>query len=464
MKNLLRPLMGGTVWLCAAMSMALSPSMAQADDLMLIYTKALDGNPEYQSAVAGYQQALEAKPQALAKLLPQIGVNGDASVVNQSLSGRFFVNASPQLPNGTDVNREDSFNSVGYQVGLTQVLFDRGLYLSLDTAALEVSRAGLLTYDAQDQLRIGIVEAYFAALAADDEVRFAAAEKSAIEAVLSQTRDKAANGLVADTELMTAQAQLDLADAGLIAAQNAVSVSRTQLSLATGGTHIGPLKTLSANYLPGPPEPNQIGVWIERATTQNLQVKAGKLAVELAKKNVDKAYGLRWPKLNALAAYTYDYAQGGISNGIGAEGNRSTDERVGIQLKVPIYTGGAVNSGIRAAQAGLTRAEADEAAKRNDASRKVQVAFLNCSSGIARVHALKRAIESTRASEEATRVGYEVGTRTNGELLLSLRSRYKAERDFAAARYEAVTNTLRLRAAAGSLSHADLLAVNSALQ
>jgi len=459
MKNLLRPLLGGTLFLCAAWS-----SSAFAEDLITVYTRALEGNPEYQSAVAGYQQALEAKPQALAKLLPQIGLNGDAAVVNQSLNGRFFVGANPQLPGGTDVDRDDSFNSVGYQLGLTQVLFDRGLYLSLDSAELEVSRAGLLTYDAQDQLRVGIVEAYFAALAADEDVRYATAEKSAIEAVLAQTRDKVASGIVADAELKTALAQLDLVEAGLIAARNAVSVSRAQLSLLIGGADIGPLKPLSTSYLPAPPEPNQIGVWIERAATQNLQVKAGKLGVELARKTLDKAHGLRWPRLNASAAYTYDYAQGGISNGIGAEGHRATDERVGIQLRVPIYSGGAVSSGVRAALAGVTRAEADEAVKRNEASRKVQVAFLNSSAGIARVHALKQAIDSARASEEATRVGYEVGTRTNGELLLSLRSRYKAERDFAMARFDSIINTLRLRAAAGSLSHADLLGINSALQ
>ncbi len=459
MKNLLRPLLSGSLLLSVALS-----STARAEDLVSVYTKALDGNAEYQSAMAGYQQALEAKPQALAKLLPQIGVNGDVAAVNQSLSGRFFVGASPQFPNGSDVNRDDSFNSVGYQVGLTQVLFDRGLYLSLDSAELEVSRAALLIYDAQDLLRIGVVEAYFAALSADEEVRFASAEKSAIEAILTQTRDKVGSGILPDAELKTAQAQLDLADAALIAAKNNVSVTRTQLSLLTGGGDLGVLKPLAPSYVPAAPEPNQIGVWMERAGTQNLQVKAGQLAVELAKKNVDKAYGLRWPKLNALAAYTYDYAQGGISNGIGAESSRSTDERVGIQLRVPIFAGGAISSGIRAAQAGLVRAEADEAAKRNDASRKVQIAFLNSSAGIARVHALKRAIESTRASEEAMRVGYEIGTRTNGELMLALRSRYKAERDFAMARFETITNTLRLRAAAGSLSHADLLSINSVLQ
>ena len=451
--NFLRPLIGGTFLLCVALS-----SAAKADDLLSVYTKALDGNPEYLSVVAGYQQALEARPQALAKLLPQIGVSGEAETISQTLSGRFFVGGV-----GGDVNRTDAFNSVGYQVGLTQVLFDRGLYLSLDTATLEISRAGILTYDAQDSLRIGVAEAYFAALSADEEVRFAKAEKSAIEAVLAQTRDKAASGLIADAELQMAQSQLDLAESALIAAQNSVAVSRVQLELLSGGTRFGELKGLSENYIPAPPDPNSIDVWIERATAQNLQLKAQMLSTELAKKNIDKAYGLRWPRLDALAAYTYQYAEGGISNGIGADGNRATDERVGLQLKIPIFSGGAISSGIRAAQAGLTRAEADQAAKKNEALRKVQVAFLNTSAGIAKVRALKQAVSSTKASEEAARVGFDVGTKTNGDLLLALRSRYRAERDFAMARYDTLLNSLRLRAAAGSLNHADLLAVNSAL-
>lgn len=457
--KLLRPLIGGAFSLCVALSAA-----ARADDLLSVYTKALDGNPEYQSVIATYQQALEAKPQALAKLLPQIGLSGDLTTASQMLSGRFFVGGGIGAGSGSDVNRSDSFNQVGYQVGLTQVLFDRGLYLSLDTAELEVSRAAILSYDAQDVLRIGVAEAYFGALAADDELRFAESEKTAIAAVLAQTRDRAASGLVADAELQIAQAQLDLAESALIAAKNGVSVSRVQLELLSGGSRFGALKTLSDDYLPGPPDPDSIDEWIKRATTQNLQLKAQRLGTELAKKGIDRAEGLRWPRLDALAAYTYQYAEGGISNGIGAEGNRATDERLGLQLKVPIFAGGAISSGIRAAQAGLSRAEADEAAKRNEALRKVQVAFLNSSAGISRMRALRQAVRSTKASEEATRVGFEVGTRTNGDLLLALRGRFRAERDYSRARFDVILNTLRLRAAAGSLSHADLLAVNGALR
>jgi len=457
--NFLRPLRVALLSLCVAPSTAVI-----ADDLLSVYTKALDGNPEYLSVIAAYQQAVEARPLALSKLLPQIGVSGEAETISQTLSGRFFVGGMGGAPvTGADVNRTDAFNSVGYQVGLTQVLFDRGLYLSLDTAELEVSRAGLLTYEAQDALRIGVVEAYFAALSADEELRFAQAEKAAIDAVLTQTRDKAAAGLAAETEVQVAQAQLDLAASALIAAQNGVAVSRVQLELLSGGTRFGALDGLSKTYAPLPPDPDSIDVWIERASNQNLQLKAQKLATEIARKNIDKASGARWPRLDALAAYSYQYAEGGISNGIGAQGNRATDERVGLQLKIPIFTGGAISSAIRAAHAGLTRAEADEAAKRAEALRKVQVAFLNSSAGIAKVRALKQALQSTRASEDAIRVGYEVGTRTNGELLLALRSRYRAERDFAVARYETLMNTLRLKAAAGSLNHADLLAVNGAL-
>ena len=137
--------------------------------------------------------------------------------------------------------------------------------------------------------------------------------------------------------------------------------------------------------------------------------------------------------------------------------------RVGVRVKVPIFTGGAISSGIRACLAGVTRAEADEAAKRKDAIHDVQVAFLKSTAGMAKLTALRQAIESTKAAEDAARVGYEVGTRTNADLLLAVRSRYKAETDYATARYEYLLENLRLRAAAGSLNHSDLLAINRLL-
>ncbi|GAC1632907.1 MAG: efflux transporter outer membrane subunit OpmH [Nevskia sp.] len=432
--------------------------------MISVYVKALDGNPEYRSALAAYDQVAEAKPQALAKLLPQIGASAGYDAVQQSISGRYFVGTLSDSSPGFDINREDTFNNFGYAVGLSQVLFREDLFIGLDEAELQVGRASLQTYEAQNQLRIAVAEAYFAALQADDEVRFATAEKQAVAQVLAQTRDKAGSGIVAETELKTAQAQYDLAAAGLIAAKNAVEVSRAQLELLTGGQKPGLLKTLAKTYLPQPPEPNNIGEWSERAKTQNLEVQAQRLSTQIAKKELDRAYSRRWPTLDALAARTYAFADGGLSKGIGANNNHESDTRVSVKLQIPIFTGGAVSSAIRAATAGVVRAEADENARRGMALRRVQVAFLNSNAGIAKVEALKQAVVSTTAAEDAVRVGNEVGTKTGAELLLAVGSRYRAERDYAAARYDHVLNTLRLRAAAGSLSHADLLAINRVLQ
>lgn len=458
----LRLRQGRVALLCAALS-AVLPT-ASADDLLSVYVKALDGNPEYLAAVAGYDEVVEAKPLALAKLLPQIGASAGYDAVQQTISGRYFVGSlTPDSP-GFDTNREDTFNNFAYAVGLSQVLFHKDLFIGLDEAALQVSRATLQASAAQNQLRLSVAEAYFAALSADDDLRLGTAERDAVAKLLDQTRDKASAGIVSDIELKTAQAQYDLASAALIAAQNGVQVSRVQLELLSGGQKPGPLKALAPGFEPRLPEPNRLEDWTERAKTQNLQVQVQRLNTQLARKEVERAEAQRWPTLDAQAARTYAYADGGLSKGIGAGNNHESDSRVGVKLRIPIFSGGAVSAAIRVASAGVARAEAEENARRAEALRRVQVAFLNSSAGIARIEALRQAVDSTKAAEDAARVGNEVGTKTNAELLLAVRSRYRAERDYATARYDYLLNTLRLRAAAGSLNHADLLAINRALQ
>lgn len=452
---------GRAVMICAALS--ITCAKAAADDLISIYVKALDGNPAYRSVVAAYDQTAEKEPQALAKLLPQIGISGEYDNINQSVSGRFFVGSFTNDGRGFDTNRDDGSNSYSYLIGLQQVLFHKDLLIELDQAELEVSRAGLLTYDAQNQLRVSVAEAYFAALQADDVLRFATAEKEAIAQVLEQTRSKTASGISTDVALKNAQAQYDLADAALVEAKNAVEISRVQLELITGGQKPGPLKPLAPGFVAQAPEPNSINEWTDRARTQNLKLQAQQIETQIARKQLDRAYAQRLPQVDAFAARSYEYADGGISKGIGADNNHFVDMRVGVRVKVPIFTGGAISSGIRACLAGVTRAEADEAAKRKDAVHDVQVAFLKSTAGMAKLTALRQAVESTKAAEDAARVGYEVGTRTNADLLLAVRSRYKAETDYATARYEYLLENLRLRAAAGSLNHSDLLAINRLL-
>jgi outer membrane protein len=437
-----------------------------SNDLVGIYLKALDANPQYQAAAAAFREASEAKPQAVAKLLPQIAAGATAGEVEESVSGQFFKDVlgnngtTTGSGNGINVNHSDQFYTVGYQVGLTQVLFNWGLFKSYDQSELQVGQAGVKVLEALDGLRLQTAQAYFAVLQAQDGVRFAGAEKDAVSQLLDQAKNKLSSGMVTDVEVKEAQAEYDLADAEVIDAQNTLEVDLSQLEQLTGGQTYSKVKELDQDYRPSPPEPNKLDVWLDRAQSQNLSLQDKHYATEIAQKEIEKQQAARLPVLDLNAKRSYAYADGGITNGIGAGDNHGIDEGVYATVKVPIFTGGAITSAIRGAKAGFDRAQFDEAAARGEARHGTQVAFLNASAGISHLNALTHAVDSAKAAEDAANVGYKVGSKTYSDVLLAVRTRYKAERDYAEARYGYIVNFLNLKHEAGTLNHADMLIVN----
>jgi len=460
------------LFLAAVLIPTVIPSLSIADggepvDLVSIYVKALDANPQYQAAVAEFREASEAKPQALATLLPLIGAGAGAGELDQAVSGNFFrgiLDTTNGSGDGIQVNHRDQFYSVGYQVGLTQVLFDWGLFKTYDQAELKVGQAGVKVYEALDSLRLQTAQAYFDVLTDQDGVHFASAEKEAVGELLEQAKNKLSSGLVTDVEVKQAQAEYDLSDASLIDAQNTLEVDLTQLQLLTGGQSYSRLKPLGSLFQPAPPDPNKLEVWLERAQSQNLLLQDRHYGTEIAQKEIEMQKAARLPTLDASAKRSYEYADGGITNGIAAGDNHAIDQSVYLNFKVPIYTGGAITSAVRGAEAGFQRAQYEEAAARNDAKHSTQVAFLNSTAGLSHISALNQAVQSAVAAEEAARVGYGVGTKTYSDVLLAVRTRYKAERDYTQARNGFIVNFLKLKQAAGALSHADLLTINRWLQ
>jgi outer membrane protein len=84
-------------------------------------------------------------------------------------------------------------------------------------------------------------------------------------------------------------------------------------------------------------------------------------------------------------------------------------------------------------------------------------------SSISQVKANQQALSSAETAAEATQAGFEVGTRTAVDVLNSLRSVFRARRDYASARYSYLQNNLALRQAAGTLSEKDVVAINAFL-
>ena len=139
----------------------------------------------------------------------------------------------------------------------------------------------------------------------------------------------------------------------------------------------------------------------------------------------------------------------------------TTQGVIGLTLNVPIYTGGGTQAGVRQQRSQVTVAEQSLNTVRRDVRVNTRSLFLTVNNNIETASALGQTIISRRSALDATRAGYEVGTRNIVEVLDAERAYYVALRDYANARYDYVINTLQLKQAAGTLSPQDLISLNN---
>lgn len=140
------------------------------------------------------------------------------------------------------------------------------------------------------------------------------------------------------------------------------------------------------------------------------------------------------------------------------------NKAVALQLAVPLFSGGQVH--FRSREAAFRRDEARESEEktRRAAVRAAMDAHRAIVSGISRVNALERSVVSTEAALKAVEAGTRAGTRTVVDLLNAQRVHFRARRDHQIERYNYVVNTLRLKEAVGTLSTADVEAVSGWLE
>jgi outer membrane protein len=144
-------------------------------------------------------------------------------------------------------------------------------------------------------------------------------------------------------------------------------------------------------------------------------------------------------------------------------GSDITTTTLGLQFALPLYQGGAINSREREAAALSLKAKEDLENARRSAALASRQTYLTVINGIAQVGALEQALVSSQSALDSNKLGYEVGVRINIDVLNAQQQLYSTQRDLALARYNTITNQLRLKAAAGSLRQEDLDEVNRAL-
>lgn len=423
---------------------------AHAEDLVQIYELAKQHDTAWAAARARHRASAEKAPQGRALLLPEVIFTASTTRISQE---RTAPNTS-----GVTTTTDTRFTNSAYSLQLTQPLFRKQNLVAYEQGKINVTQADAELAIARQELMLRSARAYFDVLAAQDRLSFARSEKAAITAQreLAERNFSVGNATIVDVH--EARARFDLARAEEVAAESNLQVKLEAL-LTLIHARPGELARLRPRLELNAPQPDDSEHWVTAATQQNPQIQVQQYRRDIARAEVERQRGGHYPNLDLVASHNYSDL-GGSAFGFTSE---TTSNQVGLQLLVPIYSGGAVNSRTREAAALLDESEQRLEQARRDVTRRTRESFLAVTSGMARVQALEQARTSTKKALESTQLGYETGVRTQVDVLNAQRDLFRTERDLSQARYDYLISRLELKNAAGTLSEDDLSATNALL-
>jgi outer membrane protein len=429
-----------------------SPAAAEPIDLLEAYRLASAHDPQLAAAREQLRADRQQVPLARSLVLPQIGAQGDVSHVWEDTE----IGGAPGIGGRADY----STRSLG--VGLTQTLFRRDALVALGQARVIMDQADLRFELARQRLALQVAEAYFRVLEAEDTVTSFDAELRAIERQLQRAQRAFELGAGTVTDVHEAQARLDGTRARRIGALNERQVARENLR-RTINAPVTQVSGLPAGFEPQMPQPAEAGPWAELAEERNLQVRLALSGLDLAGREIDRQRAGRYPQLDLVANAGRSY-QGSLTQVPGGGALEADRASVGLQVTVPLYTGGAVTAQVRQAQAQREVSYHQMLDARRQAALSAESAYLTLVANLEQVRALEQALVSIESNEQATQRGLQVGLRTTLDLLNVQRERYQIERDLAAARYGYLMTYLQLHAAVGeALDERAIEAVNTFL-
>lgn len=424
-----------------------------ADSLLDIYNDALENDPQYKSAEFSYLSGKEIKVQGRAGLLPNISISAQ-------------TNWNEYYQNG---NLQNEYNNFSTSARLTQPLLRLDSWFKYRQSKFLTDAAEADFAYSQQALIVRTAELYFNVLRAIDNLSAARSEEKAIKKQLDQIRQRYEVGLSAITEVQEAQLAFDLSLAARTRIEGEVYTAKESLN-ALVGREIISIDGLVNDLNVSNPVPASKEEWAKKAVKNNFRLQAANLRKFASKNNARSVASNHLPKVDIVGTQseseTNQYSFDGLNTG-GAFNITVPDETqrdtYSLQLSMPIFQGGAVISRTKQAYAESNKSSEDALFTERSVIQDVRSQYSNVITLVANLRAQKQAVVSASSALEATRVGYEVGTRNIVDLLQAEKNLYSAERNLSNAKYDYLITTLRLHLAAGTLTPENLLEINNLL-
>ena len=451
----------------------------QLNDLIQLYQEAAFSDPVLTAARFNYQASKELYWQGFSLLMPQANATPGGT--------RYYQHGAGSTVVSNNAGNSRVFDQKSYTVTLTQPVFNIAALELFKQGDFNTKLADMRFFLAQQDLILRVSQAYFDALTSQDNVELFKNKKGLIKQQLEVAQAKFDAGLATIVDVNTAQAAMDLANSQEITAQADLIVKRGALEQIVGRP-VGALKPLikdakidgvlkdprskskdaKGNLIaegvnPSLPPGQTLEDWIQQAEASNFSVLAGQLSVSLAESTYRGAQALNYPTINFVGTSGYNTSNG-TPNSYTPSNTNVYNNTVALQMTIPLVSGGYNSSVIRQNAALVDAAKANYDNYRRTAAQNTRAAFTGFYGGLASVKAYEAAERSTSSALESSKLGFQVGTLINIDVLIALDSVINTRSLLQQARYSTILNAIKLKAHAAALTDEDLLAINALLR
>jgi outer membrane protein len=436
--------------LLAAVMISIYIPFVQAADLLTSWEAARAHDANFAAAQNALSAGMEKSNQGDAAVLPQVALIGNA---NQARNDRPAGQGTSTNPGGLTQGQQ-----YGLSVAAVQPIYNAAAFVTRDQFKKQALQAQVQYRLAEQDLILRVAKAYFDVLLAKENVALSGAQIEAIGQQLALAKKSFEIGTATITDTNDAQSRFDAAVASEISAKNDLEVKSNAYRLLTG-LDAAQLSRVLETRPPSPPQPASVATWIDKAYDGSLAIAAQDLGLQIAAKDIERYKLETAPTVSLVASYGGNLNSGGLTST--GERQRTTSSVIGLQVSIPLYTGGNRSSQLRAAVALRDQQQDILEAVRRDAEQATRQAFLGVESGAAQIKALEQARISSASSLSSSKRGREVGVRTTIDVLNAQQNYYQTLYNLAAARYQYLLSKLQLAASVGNLNQTELADVNT---
>ena len=426
-------------------------------DLLTVYEEAVLNDALLSSARIQNQSTKELIDQGLSLFLPNINI--DASYGQNDNKRKILTSGiNNDLLSGTSANYE----SYDYGVTITQPIFNYASYAKYKQNLIQSSLSDKQLIKAQQNLIFRVSNVYFETLMAMDEIKLLQAQYSAIKAQLAEAEARFELGLISITDVNEAKTKEALLKIDKIDAIQKLKIKKRQIESITGILP-GRLKPLNSVMIFTKLE-NQAEEWVSMALENSLEIQIKKDEVQIADREIDIRSGDRYPTIDAMARRSRDWDKGGYPYGsVANKGVRSFSDTIGLEVNIPIYSGGYASSRVREGRLLKLKIKEDEEYLRRQIELEVRENYLNLQSNFAEINAYQQALLSAEITLDSTNLGFQVGLRNSVDVLRAQQVFFDAEKEMLKARYNYLINQVKLKQSVGMLSKTDIVNINKYL-